>query len=356
MKIINSVILCIFSALTTGCSQTSSSKDEPAAIKKDPVKAEAKQVTATKVTQGVFYRELISNGKTHAIKQASITFPQVGEIKQVNIKNGTFVKAGQLLALMDDALASKQVKRTREAMLKARVELDDRLIDFGYRLKDSAKVPQQIMQMAKIKSGYNTAVYDYQDAQKALQQTRIAAPFAGKVANLEAKAFNNSNNFRQLCTLLDTRQMLVLFNVLESEYKPLAVGTPVNVIVYGERNAINGRITAINPIIDANGLIAVTAEVDNARDILIDGMNVEVTIKDAINNQLFIPKKAVVQRQDRKVVFVYEKGKAKWYYVETGLENREYICITSGLKAGQIVITSNNFNLAHDADVKLVNP
>ncbi|HTN22266.1 MAG TPA: efflux RND transporter periplasmic adaptor subunit [Pelobium sp.] len=348
------LLIYLLYLLSTSCSQTTAEQDQETSAIKTAIKEENNQVTTVTTKKGIFYREIISNGKTQAIKQATITFPQAGEIKQVNIKNGDFVKAGQVLALMDNTQASKQLKRTREALLKARVELDDRLIDYGYRLKDSAKVPAPIMQMAKIKSSYNTAIYDYQDAQKALEQTHITAPFSGEVASLEARAFNHSDSFRQFCILLDDHQMLVSFNVLESEYHQLHLGSPVTISPFGEGYKVSGKVTTINPLIDANGMVKITAEVGNANGKLLDGMNVKVTIRNAVPNQLYIPKTAVVQRQDRQVVFVYENGKAKWNYVETGLENSREVCITSGLKTGQMVITSNNFNLAHDADVTLV--
>jgi multidrug efflux pump subunit AcrA (membrane-fusion protein) len=44
---------------------------------------------------------------------------------------------------------------------------------------------------------------------------------------------------------------------------------------------------------------------------------------------------------------------AKWRYIETGLENEEYVEILGGLKEGEIVVVEGHFSLAHDA---LVNP
>jgi len=56
--------------------------------------------------------------------------------------------------------------------------------------------------------------------------------------------------------------------------------------------------------------------------------------------------------QNRKVVFVHREGIAHWVYVETGMENSTHTCITdNSLQAGEEVIVSNNFNLAHETTV-----
>ena len=43
-----------------------------------------------------------------------------------------------------------------------------------------------------------------------------------------------------------------------------------------------------------------------------------------------------------------------WNYVHTGLENADSYTIIDGLKEGDIVITSGNINLAHEAPVKVI--
>ncbi len=47
-------------------------------------------------------------------------------------------------------------------------------------------------------------------------------------------------------------------------------------------------------------------------------------------------------------------SEANWVYVHTGLENASQYTITDGLKAGDVVITDGNINLAHDAPVEVL--
>lgn len=347
------LLIFILYLLELGCSQTDNVQNESSKIKKTEFKEEKKYVTLSTVKKGSFNLEIISNGIVYATNNADIKFPINENIQSITVKNGQLVSRGQVLAVLDNTELKSKLDRSKEAIDRARVELDDRLIDYGYRLKDSAKVPVEIMRMAMIKSGYNNARYDYKDAKTALNKTLILAPFTGKIANLEARVFNSSDSFEKLCTLIDDSKMKVEFNVLETEYHFLSKGSVVEVSSFGETFLLKGLITEINPLIDENGMIKITATVNNSQDKLLDGMSVKVIIKKAVANKLYIPKEAVLQRQNRQVVFTYEEGKSKWNYVETGLENSKFVCINSGLTPDMMVIVSNNINLAHESKVEL---
>lgn len=347
------LILLIISTTLFSCKNEQTDTTSSESITNSVVKKEITTVKAEKAHQGTFNLEIISNGKVYATKNADIKFPINEIIQSISIKNGQVVSKGQVLAVLDNTELKGKLARSKEAIDKARVDLDDRLIDYGYRLKDSAKVPVDIMRMAMIKSGYNRARYDYVDAKTALNKTLILAPFTGKIANLAARVFNSSDAFKTLCTLIEDSKMKVEFNVLETEYHFISKGSSIEVSPFGEGFLLKGVITEVNPLIDENGMIKITATVNNSQDKLLDGMSVKVIIKKAVANKLYIPKEAVLQRQNRQVVFTYEDGQAKWNYVETGLENSKFICINSGLTPDMMVIVSNNIHLAHESEVKL---
>ncbi|WP_041536931.1 efflux RND transporter periplasmic adaptor subunit [Pseudopedobacter saltans] len=339
-------------AVIVSCNNTETT-DSDNVIQKSPFQKTEVVVQTVPVKTGVFNQEIISNGKVFAENNAEIKFPVYGAIQQIFVKNGQRISKGQLLATLDDTDLRNKFNRIKEALEKAQVDLDDRLIDYGYRLKDSTKVPADIMKMARIKSGYASVRFDYAEALASLGKTRIIAPFSGKIANMEAREFNTSDNFRKLCTLIDDSRLNVEFNVLETEYHSISKGSAIEVSPYGSNISVKGIVSDINPLIDDNGMIKITGVINNIGENLLNGMSVKVIIKKGIPEQMFIPKQAVLQRQDRQVVFTYENGRSKWNYVETELQNTHLVTIKSGLKNGQQVIISNNFNLAHDAEVIL---
>ncbi len=178
------------------------------------------------------------------------------------------------------------------------------------------------------------------------------APFSGVVADLEAKEFNQSSLYKNLCTLIDDSKMEIDFEVLETEIIYLKKGMKIEASPFANQSIkLTGVITEVNPRIDENGMVKIKAVIDNKGAHLVDGMNVSLLIKREIENKLIIPKSAVLARQGKKVVFVYEKGKAKWVYVTTGYENSTMVSIEKGLKEGDEVIYENNLGLSHEANV-----
>ena len=99
------------------------------------------------------------------------------------------------------------------------------------------------------------------------------------------------------------------------------------------------------------------AEIPNPGALLKSGMF--ATVRIAVNrypNRLLVPRAAVVERDRRQLVFIVRDGKAFWCYVETGLENDDYVEVVSSafdLKPGEPVIVDGHFALAHNAPVEV---
>jgi hypothetical protein len=106
-------------------------------------------------------------------------------------------------------------------------------------------------------------------------------------------------------------------------------------------------------MVNENGLILVKARINNKNNVLIDGMNINILIQKKIENVISLPKSAIVDRQDRKVIFTHKDGKSQWNYVTTSYEKRDSIVIIEGVKIGDIIIIEGNVNLAHDTEVEL---
>ena len=127
----------------------------------------------------------------------------------------------------------------------------------------------------------------------------------------------------------------------------------IAVTPFSTTDSRTGHVTEINPMVDDNGMVKVWASVDGGGG-LIDGMNVRISVKRAIDKALVIPKSAVVLRSGRQVVFTLDGNKAMWNYITTGLENLSEYTVTDGLTPGMKVITSGNVNLAHESPVRII--
>lgn len=315
---------------------------------------ETNEVTVVTLEETDFRHELISNGKLAARRFAELRFESAEPIAKIYVKNGDRVSKGQKIAELAPFRIQNKLQQTQNTLEQSRLEYQDVLIGQGYAPEDSARVPADIRRLAGIKSGFTQAQAQYALAKYEEAQAVLRAPYDGVVGNLFAKEFNTASLADAFCVIIDPSSLEVAFTVLESELPLIRVGDKVEVSPFAlNETKTTGRITEINPLVSAEGMVQVKAAVSN-NGRLFEGMNARVSIQRSLGKQLVVPKGALVLRSGKQVVFTLVNGKAYWNYVTTGLENAGFYTITEGLKAGDRVITSGNINLAHESPVKLI--
>lgn len=319
---------------------------------------EVNEVTVVTLRRQTFPMQLVANGKLTAAQRSALYFRESGQLVDVPVQNGSAVARGAVLARLDDTEQRASLETARIDLARTRLEYLDVLAGLGYAVADTASVPADVRDLAGIRSGYTAARNSYAKAQRALEGTVLRAPFAGKVADLNLKKWDRTGS-EPFCTLIADGTYDVVFSALESEYGFLERGQVVRVVPFGSERAVSGRIKSINPTIDKNGQISVTATIPGGRGLL-DGMNVKVTVDKDEPSQLVVPKSAVVIRDGLEVLFRYgEGGKAEWVYVHTVRANSESYAVTANtdrgatLAEGDRVIVSGNLNLADGSKVVL---
>lgn len=316
------------------------------------------EVTVMPLKKQVFNHELISNGKVAAQGYADLYFRTQEVVTHVWVKNGDRVRKGQKIAELDLFKLKNALAQRKNSLAQAELDMQDVLIGQGYAPDDWKSVPADVLELAKVKSGYEQSKAQYEMAQYDLEQATLVAPFDGIVANLFDKPYNTPQLSEAFCRVINTGNMEVNFTVLESELPLIKLGDKVEITPYAAAAGVRqGNVSEINPLVDENGMVRVKARVNGGNQ-LFDGMNVRVSVKRAVGEQMVIPKTAVVLRSGKQVVFTLKDGKAMWNYVHTGLENlEEYTLVgweADGLEEGMTVITTGNVNLAHEAPVKVI--
>lgn len=312
---------------------------------------EAVLVKTIKLEPSTFYHELISNGKAWSSKKAVVPFKVNGIIKEIYIQNGQKVKAGDLLAVIEDFEYKTQLLQAKQTLEKAEINFKDDLLS-NFSSSDTTGMSRSKIKISRIRSGLNDAITALSVAEYNFNNTKIYSPLDGVVANLEAMQWNPSQNYKSLCTVIFDEVMEVEFPVIESEYSFINKGMPVGIIPFiSDSTMISGKISQINPLVDDNGMIKVKAQFQN-NGRLIDGMNVKIVIKKPVSKRLVVPKEALVIRQGKDVIFVRQDSLAIWKYVTVEFENSTSVSIKEGLEAGDLVIIGGNINLAHETTVR----
>lgn len=343
--------------LMIGCGSKKENTDEGQA-NKDVEQTVVEVDTMTLRTQ-TFQKQILCNGKLAAVRRAELMCPKPGEILQsVLVKNGQYVGQGSLLAVSDTRSRKADLEKAQNDLERARVELQDKLISLGYGV-NSADIPAEVRRRAEVTSGFYTARYSLTAAKTALADCRLTAPFSGRIVDLEARPHQRGDKFG---TLIDDSYFNVEFQVLEAELSSVKLGTSVTISPFIEDTlTFVGSVTEINPTVSSKGLVSIKARIKNTSKKLLDGMNVRIVIENSVPRMFVVPKEAVVERDGYNVVFMYDKkaGRAVWTYVDILYSNLTSYAITgcerkgTTIKAGDIVITSGNLNLADDTEVRV---
>lgn len=350
IKII-SIIPCI--AMMVACNGTNSDKSVENG---DVVMTGSPDLTTVVDTMTVrqmpFTSDVVSNGRVKATESAELFFRSTELIKEVKVKNGQRVKKGDPLAELDMFKLEADKSRREAALAQARLELQDVLIGQGYNPDNLSVIPDNVMKLARVRSGLEQAEADYNTTLKDIEHATLTAPFDGVIANVKGTPHSMASASEPFCRIINDTDMCVEFAILESELQLVQPGEQVEVTPYNGGNTSTGNVTEINPMIDENGHVTVKAHLNGGRS-LVDGMNVRIRSSHSLGNRIVVPKSAVVLRTGRQVVFTYDNGKAMWNYITTGLENFDSYEITDGLSEGEILIIKGNENLAHEAPVTI---
>jgi HlyD family secretion protein len=188
----------------------------------------------------------------------------------------------------------------------------------------------------------------------ALERTLIAAPFPGRVADLNVELGQQISPGDTLLTLLEDDRLKVDVDVLEADLVWLRTGAPAEVRVpsLGELT-LPGTIATITPRVKTDtGTGRVTIAIANPEHRLVAGLFATVRLETRkLPGQLVVPARAVLIRQGRELVFRVDHGKALWTYVKLGARSGDLVAIAEGLNEGDVVAVGGHFALAHETPV-----
>lgn len=313
---------------------------------------EKPRVDTLTLRPSVFAAHIVSNGKIRAGAYADLAFRNPDLVAEVYVRNGQHVRKGQQLAALDTYKLDQTLRQQESDIARAELDLQDVLIGQGYDPARPGEIPAEVMKLARIRSGLDKAEAAWQTTRKELEDATLTAPFSGVVANVTVRKYSVPSVSEPAMRIIDDGSMTVEFPVLDSEFGFIKAGDEIEVTPFSGQGGYTGRITEINPMVGENGQISIKGSLDKSSG-LIDGLGARVKISRKLDRRLVVPKKAVVLRSGRQVVFTWEDGKALWNYVTTGAENFDSYVIEEGLRPGQVVIISGNENLAHETPVEI---
>ena len=275
-----------------------------------------------------------------------------GDITAVNVKAGDTVTKGQVLFTID----TEQVDTAKNSVDSAAVNLQKAQSDLARMqiLYDGGDLSDQ--EYEQYTNSVKTAQLQYNSAKTAYDQqvgySSVTAPISGKVESCSAEVYDRANMNGELCVISGEGEKKVTFYVTQRMLENLAVGDTLTVEKSG--NTYDAVINEINTMVDdATGLFKIEAQLADADDAA-TGSTVKLTVTTGkAENVMTIPVDAVYYSGGKAYVYLYEDGKAKKASIEVGINDDDYVEVTDGLSADDLVVSTWSNNLYEGADIQL---
>ena len=306
-------------------------------------------IEVVEILPGAISAFIETNGTLEAEREVDIVARIGGPLVALNTEEGIQVKAGELLAQLDEAESRAQVEIAQVALQEAE------LVHNRARASlENAVVSQEVYDSAL--SALESARAQLAGNEIQLGYTRITAPFDGLIIQRAVKFGETVTVGQQLFRISDFDPLLCTIGVPERDLTRLSIGQPAILEVEAFPGEVfQGRVLRISPVVDATtGTIRVTLEVDR-QGRLSPGMFAGVRlVTDVRENALIMPKRALSLESLADSVFVVEDGVAYRRNVTLGYEEDDRVEVTDGLQANDRVIVVGQDGLTDATPVQIL--
>lgn len=222
---------------------------------------------------------LSSKGIIESVAEVPIFSRIAGQITSLNVELGQRVRKGQVLVRLDESDIRAELQKREAELEQADYQYQSILMGQGYKRARLDEAPEEIRKLARVNSGYNTALAAVKKTQQQLEFCTITAPISGAVSDISATLYGAANPGESLFYVVDTEHLKASFDVLENEMSKFSIGSQVEVITVAYPGEVhNARVTAISPSVEKTGMIHMEAELKpNAH--LMPGMTAIITLK-----------------------------------------------------------------------------
>jgi membrane fusion protein, multidrug efflux system len=297
----------------------------------------------------VFADQIEAVGTARANEQVTLSAPVTERIVRLNFDDGSFVRAGQVVAVLRQAEQNAQLSeasaRSREA--QQQLERVEALKNRGFATR----------------SNYDSQIAARDAARAQAQQVRaqigervIRAPFSGWVSLRTISVGAMASQGTEIATISDLTTIKLDFSVPETMLAAIRPGLPIRArsAAYPDR-PFDGVIHTIDPVIDPNTrAVMVRARLPNPDRMLRPGMMLTVNVESASRSSLSVPELAVVGEGENRFVFALDgTGRARRVAVRTGVRLAGRIEVLQGLRPGQRVVTEGIVKVSDGMEVRV---
>jgi len=356
--------------LAIGCSTQAEDKKQAAkAAERPPVAVEVTMVRASEVTGAIEVTGSLSY-KFGAEMKSEYT----GIVTDVYVNEWVRVKKGDPLAKLDTREAEVVLQKAKAAVEVARANIlqaevsqnrANREFERAQKLKETGLITQQNFddtrteteaakaRIEAAKAQLKVGEEDVLHAQTRLSKSMIRSPLDGMVSlrNVNVGDFVGEMGAKPMFRIVNTGILELTVTAPSSEMGAIRIGQPLHFSTdaFPGKNFV-GKVMFINPVVnEADRSIKVVAEVENRQEQLKGGLFVQGRILTGNRTGVLkIPRAALLSWDvagKKAEVFAAEQNVAQRREVRTGGTFGDQVEVTSGLAAGDRVISRGGFNV-----------
>ena len=321
-------------------------------------------VSATLVTGNDASANLVASGYVVAQRKAEVASKATGRLEFLGFEEGDLVKAGQVIARLDNKDFMATLDLTKATLQQAEVDSLDKGRKYrrAQSLFKSGSITDAELESAEAAYRNASAMVEQAKAnvrvaEVSLDNTYIRAPFDGTVltknadvGEIVAPFASSASSKGSVVTLADMSSLEVEADVSESNLDRVRVGRPCEIILDAYPTVrYPGSVKKIVPTADrARATVLTRVAFSQLDERVLPEMSARVSFfvdssdlrQSSGASMVTAPKDAVTSRGTDKVVFLVVGELVAMTTVQTGKEIGSQIEITSGLQPGQKIVLS----------------
>jgi RND family efflux transporter MFP subunit len=291
------------------------------------------------------------SGSLKASSSAVVKAKVAGELRELVVREGDYVKAGQLLATIDTTEYVARLNQSQKTADAAKMQIDiaQRTFDNNKALVEKGFISSTVLEtswatLEGLKATHQAAVAGVDVAKKSLDDTKVFSPINGVVAVRNSQTGERVGIDARIVEIVDLSRLELEANLAASDSVIVRVGQSAALQIEGNAKLVNARVTRVNPSATAGSrsvLVYLALDVNAG---LRQGLFAQGTLATSVVKTLAVPANAVRTDKPSPYVQLVVDKKIVHQSVTLGgrgeFEGAEYVAI-QGLTEGATVLQGN---------------
>lgn len=266
------------------------------------------------------------SGALKAVNSATLKARVAGELRDLTVREGDWVKAGQVIARVDPTEFEARLRQAQRQAESAKAQVDialrnydnnRSLVDQGFISKTALDTTQANLEAAQ--ANYKAAQAGADVAAKAMDDTVLRSPIAGQVSQRLTQPGERVGIDAKVVEIVDLSSLELEASLSPDDSAQIRVGQQAQLQIEGGAQAVGAQVTRVNPSVQAGSrAVLVYLALDSTAG-LRQGLFAKGTLGTARTEGLSVPLSAVRTDKPQPYVQVVQNRQIVHQPVELGI-------------------------------------